>query len=96
MYLSMYCPTTPLRPKWGFTGGIDTKVLPHYGASDKGIDRQRFFTSWVCQIPMLQLGLNYMGTYWGFDLFCLPHCGAFDIRVCQIPTIAPYNPEGGW
>ena len=37
-------------------------VLPHYGAFDKGIDRQRLFTSWVCQIP----------------------------------TIAPYNPEGGW
>ena len=30
-----------------------------------------------------------------FDILCLPHCGEFDIRVCQIPTIAPYNPEGG-
>ena len=25
----------------------------------------------------------------------LPHYGAFDILVCQIPTIAPYKPEGG-
>ena len=25
----------------------------------------------------------------------LPHCGVFDILVCQIPTIAPYKPEGG-
>ena len=25
----------------------------------------------------------------------LPHYGSFDILVCQIPTIAPYKPEGG-
>ena len=25
----------------------------------------------------------------------LPYYGAFDIRLCQIPTIAPYMPEGG-
>jgi len=32
MHLSMCCPTTPLRLKWGF----DTKKnLPHYGAFDK-------------------------------------------------------------
>ena len=31
----------------------------------------------------------------GFDTLSLPHYRAFDIRVCQIPTIAPYNPEGG-
>ena len=45
----------PLRPKWGSrsTGRIDTNVLPHHGAFDKGIDRQRFFTSWVCQIPTI-------------------------------------------
>ena len=43
---------------------------------------------------MLQLGLIW-GHIGGFDLFCSPHCGAFDIRVCQIPIIAPYNPEGG-
>ena len=36
------------------------------------------------------------GANWGFDILCLPHCAEFDIRVCQIPTIAPYNPEGGW
>ena len=37
-----------------------------------------------------------MGAYWGFDSLCLPHRGEFDIRVCQIPTIAPYNPKGVW
>ena len=25
----------------------------------------------------------------------LSYYGAFDIRLCQIPTIAPYMPEGG-
>jgi len=25
----------------------------------------------------------------------LPHYGAFDILVCQIPTIASYKSEGG-
>ena len=35
-------PLPPLRSKWGFTGGIDTKLLPHYGAFHKGIDRQSF------------------------------------------------------
>ena len=43
---------------------------------------------------MLQLGLIW-GRIGGFDLFCSPHCGEFDIRVCQIPTIAPYNLKGG-
>ena len=32
----------PLQSKWGFTGGIDTKVLPHYGAFDK---QTKAFTS---------------------------------------------------
>ena len=27
-------PHPPLGPKWGFTGGIDTKLLLHYGAFD--------------------------------------------------------------
>ena len=40
---------------------------------------------------MLQLGQIEDLT----GILCLPHCGKFDIRVCQIPTIAPYNPEGG-
>ena len=34
MHLSIYfiyCPTIPLWSEWGFTRGIDTKVLPHYG-----------------------------------------------------------------
>ena len=26
----------------------------------------------------------------------LSHYREFDISVCQIPTIAPYKPEGGW
>ena len=42
---------------------------------------------------MLQLGLVW-GCIGGFDTLSLPHYRAFDIRVCQIPTIAPYNPEG--
>ena len=44
--------------------------------------------------PHVEAGA-YMGTYWGFDILCLPHCGEFDTRACQITTIAPYNPEGG-
>ena len=35
------------------------------------------------------------GQRWGFDTIGLPYYGAFDIRLCQIPTIAPYMPEGG-
>ena len=31
---------------------------------------------------------------WGFDILCLPHCGEFDIRVCQIPTIAHISRGG--
>ena len=38
---------------------------------------------------MLQLGPAV-----GFDID-LPYYGAFDIWLCQIPTIAPYMPEGG-
>ena len=30
-------PHYPLLSKWGFTGGIDTKLLPHYEAFDKDI-----------------------------------------------------------
>ena len=34
----------PLGRKWGFTGGIDTKLLPHYGASDdRSVSAQIFF-----------------------------------------------------
>jgi len=36
-----------------------------------------------------------VGLTWGFDTLGLPHHGAFDIQLCQIPTIAPYKPEGG-
>ena len=44
MHLSMYCPTTPLGRKWGFTGGIDTKLLPHYEAfDDRSVSAQIFF-----------------------------------------------------
>ena len=32
----------PFSLNGAFTGGIDKKVLPHYGAFDKGIDRQSF------------------------------------------------------
>jgi len=36
-----------------------------------------------------------MGLTQGFDTLSLPHYGAFDIRLCQIPTIASLSPEGG-
>ena len=35
------------------------------------------------------------GQRWGFYMIGLPYYGAFDIRLCQIPTIAPYMPERG-
>ena len=73
----------PLGPKWGFTGGIDTKLLPHYGAFDTSID------------GIFDISIDTSIDISIFDILCLPHCGEFDIRVCQIPTIAPYNPEGG-
>ena len=34
------------------------------------------------------------GSYGGFDTLSLPHYGAFEIRLCQIHTIAPLSPEG--
>ena len=43
---------------------------------------------------MLQLELMW-GCIGGFDILSMPHYRAFEMRVCQIPTIAPYNPEGG-
>ena len=102
MHLSMYCPTTPPPPpplgrKWGFTGGIDTKLLPHYGAfDDRSVSAQMFFvvTSFAMSNPELIPRCNW-GQRWGFDTIGLPYYGAFDIRLCQIPTIAPYMPEGG-
>jgi len=34
---------------------------------------------------------------WGFDTLGLPHYGAFDILVCQIPPLLPHiSPRGGW
>ena len=105
MHLSMYCPTTPPPPppplgrKWGFTGGIDTKLLPHYGAfDDRSVSAQIFFvvTSFAMSNPELIPRCNW-GQWWGFDTIGLPCYGAFDIRLCQIPTIAPYigGSEGG-
>ena len=102
MHLSMYCPTTPPPPpplgrKWGFTGGIDTKLLPHYGAfDDRSVSAQIFFvvTSFAMSNPELIQHCNW-GQRWGFDTIGLPYYGAFDIRLSQIPTIAPYMPEGG-
>ena len=36
------------------------------------------------------------GAYTGiWHTISLPHYGAFEIRLCQIPTIAPLSPEGG-
>ena len=87
----------PLGRKWGFTGGIDTKLLPHYGAFDnRSVSAQIFFvvTSFAMPNPELIPRYNW-GQRWGFDTIGLPYYGAFDIRLCQIPTIAPYMPEGG-
>ena len=87
----------PLGRKWGFTGGIDTKLLPHYGAfDDRSVSAQIFFvvTSFAMSNPELIPRCNW-GQRWGFDTIGLPYYGAFDIRLCQIPTIAPYMPEGG-
>ena len=94
MHLSMYCPP-PLGRKWGFTGGIDTKLLPHYGAfDDRSVSVQIFFVVFklpsLCQIPRCNWGQR-----WGFDTIGLPYYGAFDIRLCQIPTIAHICPRGG-
>ena len=57
--------------------------MPHYGAFDTSID------------SIFDISMDTSIDISIFDILCLPHCGEFDIRVCQIPTIAPYNPEGG-
>ena len=57
--------------------------MPHYGAFDTSID------------SIFDISIDTSIDISIFDILCLPHCGEFDIRVCQIPTIAPYNPEGG-
>ena len=44
--------------------------------------------------PVLQLGRANWGLC-GAVLGDLTHSVCPTIRVCQIPTIAPYNPEGG-
>ena len=74
MHLSIYCPTTPppLRPKWGFTGGIDTKLLPHCGAFDKGIEISfKICHSSHVKSPCCNWGL--CGAVLGFDTLSLPH-----------------------
>jgi len=45
------------------------------------------------QIPT-QVPTSHLG-FMGVDTLDLPHYGAFDILVCQIPTKAPYKPEEG-
>ena len=50
------------------------------------------FDNSIGQIPMFQL----WGCIGGFDKLSLPYYRAFEIRVYQISTIAPYNPEGWW
>ena len=84
-------PPPPLGRKWGFTGGIDTKLLPHYGKfDDRSVSAQIFFvvTSFSMSNPELIPCCNW-GQQWGFDRIGLPYYGAFDIWLCQIPTIAP-------
>ena len=74
MHLSMYCPTTPLGHKWGFTGGIDTKLLPHYGAfDDRSVSAQIFFvvTSFAMSNPELIPRCNW-GQRWGLYTIGLP------------------------
>ena len=66
MHLSMYCPI-PIRPKWGFTGGIDTKALPHYGAFDKG-----FLQVGHVKFPCCNWGLCGGCIAGGFDIFSFP------------------------
>jgi len=60
-------------------------VTPLYGTFDK------FFKS--LQFPT-QVPISHVGFSRGFDMLNLPHYGAFDILVSQIPAIAPYKPEG--
>ena len=72
------------------------KLLPHYGAfDDRSVSAQIFFvvTPFVMSNPELIPRCNW-GQRWGFDTIGLPYYGAFDIRLCQIPTIAPYMPKG--
>ena len=91
----MYCPTIPpLGVSGALKGGIDTKLLPHYGAfDDRSVSAQIFFV--VTSFAMSNPALQQWGQRWGFDTIGFPYYGAFDIRLCQIPTIAPYMPEGG-
>ena len=84
-YLSVYISVLPhYPPSLGPVGLYWGKLLPHYGAFDKGTDRQKFF---------IKLGLMW-GSIGGFDELGFPHYREFDIRLDQIPTMVPYNPEG--
>ena len=84
MHLSMYSPTTP--PS-GLSGALLGALTQNF-CSTMG----HLTSGYVKSPPHPHVAT---GAHWGFDILCLPHCGEFDIRVCQIPTIAPYNPEGG-
>ena len=71
------------------------KLLPHYGAfDDRSVSAQLFFGCNFLRYVKSRLATG--GQRWGFDLIGFPYYGAFDIQLCQIPTIAPYMPEGGW
>jgi len=90
----------PLGLQWGNSRGFDTKILPPpfpNGAFDKrprptmGNSKKNLIKNiFPCQIPIVDVGLTR-----GFDTLSLPHHRAFDIQLCQIPTIAPLSPEGG-
>ena len=97
MHLSMCCPTNPPPPTIGLKWGFDTKILSHHGEFDIsehcptiwGIDnsfKKVFLASNPHPSPHIAPG--------GFDTLDLPHYEAFDILVCQIPTIVPYKGGG--
>ena len=67
----------PLGSKWGFTGGTDTKLLPHYGAFDKGINRHTSY-----QFKAFVLNTYVLLCNWGL-------CGAVlgDLTCSVCPTI---------
>ena len=76
----------PLGHRWGLIGGSDIKQLPIMGHLTK--------KKLAMSNPHSPTG-SYMWLYWGI----IGHnhfapLWVFDIRVCQLPTIAPYNPEG--
>ena len=86
MMQTHYAPTNmlphhPLGCKWGFTRGIDMKLLPHYGG--QSFIKHPSIFSMLCQIQSkshVATGTNG----WGFDTIGLPYHGAFNIQLCPL------------